>query len=125
MARRVKNKKIITKNQLVNQLIERALKEGELNDSLIRFCIRKAKNEGLKSWLYVASEIAKNNHRKISQNVIDSLVKTWMEIDLEKAIEIAPLGASKETIQKLIHLCIRKRFQDLEKISQLQNLIRI
>jgi len=100
--KRKQKKNLVTKRTLINKIIEKALFEGELNECVIRYCIKKSRKENLKIWLHVAYEIAKNSPHKISENVLDSLVKELSEIDLEKAVEIAQLGASRKRVEDLL-----------------------
>jgi hypothetical protein len=110
--KRKQKKNFVTKRTLINKIIERVLYSGELNESLIRYCIKKSRKENLKIWLHVAYEIAKNSpsSRKISENVIDALVKELSEIDLEKAFEIAQLGASRKRVEDLLCICKIKKY---------------
>jgi ribosome-associated toxin RatA of RatAB toxin-antitoxin module len=100
------------KNTLIYKIFNKLLIKGELNEHLIRYCIKKARKDKMKIYLYLAYEIAKNSPQNISQNILDALSQELMNVDFKKAKEIIELGRL-EDMKILLNWFKKKRLRSL------------
>jgi ribosome-associated toxin RatA of RatAB toxin-antitoxin module len=84
------------KKALIYKIFNKLLIKGELNEHLIRYCLKKARKDKMKVYLYIAYEIAKNSPQNISQNILDALFQELISVDVKKAKEIMELGCSED-----------------------------
>jgi hypothetical protein len=104
------------KNTLIYKIFNKLLIKGELNEHLIRYCLKKARKDKMKVYLYLAYEIAKiakNSPQNISQNILEALCLELIDVDLQKAKEITEeFGASEDT-KRLLNWFQKKRSRSL------------
>jgi hypothetical protein len=100
------------KNTLIYKIFNKLLIKGELNEHLIRYCIKKARKDKMKVYLYLAYEIAKNSPQNISQNILDALCLELINVDLQKAKEIIEEFGGSEDTKRLLNWFKKKKLKN-------------
>jgi hypothetical protein len=102
------------KKTLIYKIFNKLLIKGELNEHLIRYCLKKARKDKMKVYLYLAYEIAKNSPQNISQNILDALCLELIKIGLQAQEITEEFRVSEDTKRLLLNWFQKKRSHSLQ-----------